>query len=207
MVQDPSPAPNYIGAVFLLPATYWIGLGRPPPAPNWLPSFETWFCRPPPAPNWNLPIPPSPTIHNHTLLPTMQFFKQRKRIGVSILVWNWKNCLGLWLTLLYGNYLKAVGLLIGFYYTIMFLGSTTLVLWNWLLPNDPTTFEHLESCALTVDSFGFSGCYLLLVLFDYIRHSCSSFRSNSLLVWILSIIETWGVTGIHDKGTQSNARE
>ena len=34
---------------------YWIALGRPPPAPNWLlPSTTTAVClaRPPPAPNW-----------------------------------------------------------------------------------------------------------------------------------------------------------
>jgi hypothetical protein len=56
----PPPAPNWqVLAQFGPPPTaYWIALGRPPPAPNWPPSPP--LPRPPPAPNWHfLPPPPS----------------------------------------------------------------------------------------------------------------------------------------------------
>jgi hypothetical protein len=69
------------------PPSYWIGLSRPPPAPNWQrfaiervrtrpPSAPNWrtLTRPPPAPNWQshqefllqIPstLPPSPPISN-----------------------------------------------------------------------------------------------------------------------------------------------
>jgi hypothetical protein len=42
-------------SVAVPPPTYWISLGRPPPAPNWLLHFGTAHLpRPPPAPNWYL---------------------------------------------------------------------------------------------------------------------------------------------------------
>jgi hypothetical protein len=57
-----------IDAPYKPPPSYWIGLSRPPPAPNWQRfAIERARTRPPPAPNWYAFFrpPPAPSWQNH----------------------------------------------------------------------------------------------------------------------------------------------
>jgi hypothetical protein len=63
------------------PPAYWIGLGRPPSAPNWLLQFVIitgHLPRPPPAPNW-LWIHP---FYHHFTSYFNNLLHREKRIGV-----------------------------------------------------------------------------------------------------------------------------
>jgi hypothetical protein len=88
---EASPRRLLFGDTFLSPPpSYWIGLGRPPPAPNWQHfADDLGRRRPPPKPNWRafhrqspstsrrtqvskLPTsPPIPTTGPHTVLPLL----------------------------------------------------------------------------------------------------------------------------------------
>jgi hypothetical protein len=69
-------------SVTVPPPMYWISLGRPPPAPNWLLLFGTaaHLPRPPPAPNW-LWIHP---IHHQLLVILFIVLRRGKRIGEAV---------------------------------------------------------------------------------------------------------------------------
>jgi hypothetical protein len=64
-VGDASPCRFSFGDVFLLPPpSYWIGLCRPPPAPNWQQfADDLGRRRPPPKPNWRAVLRP-PTFNS-----------------------------------------------------------------------------------------------------------------------------------------------
>jgi hypothetical protein len=69
------------------PPAYWIGLGRPPPAPNWLLQFVIGIGhlpRPLPAPNW-LWIHP---FHHHFPSYFNNLLRREKRIGVVEIIFT-----------------------------------------------------------------------------------------------------------------------
>jgi hypothetical protein len=75
--------------VSLPPPSYWIGLGRPPPAPDWQLRFDNDVgrSRPPPKPNWcnkvwplpilvcrthpSIDLDRQPYVHSHATLPVI----------------------------------------------------------------------------------------------------------------------------------------
>jgi hypothetical protein len=63
-----TPVSNFsINELTTPPPSYWIGLSRPPPAPNWQRfAIERARTRPPPAPNWRgfTRPPPAPNWQN-----------------------------------------------------------------------------------------------------------------------------------------------
>jgi hypothetical protein len=65
------------------PPSYWIGLSRPPPAPNWQRfSNDLGRNRPPPKPNWPISShpPPTPSWQTHPMfatLPSPPFYTKR----------------------------------------------------------------------------------------------------------------------------------
>jgi hypothetical protein len=99
LYQGSASTPSDVSLAQVPPPAYWIGLGRPPPAPNWIevdsnlptPSL-TALGRPPPAPNWHLlphPLSLIPPPLQHQL-----FLRRVKRIGV-ITFMSELNVLGL----------------------------------------------------------------------------------------------------------------
>jgi hypothetical protein len=162
------------------PPTYWISLGRPPPAPSWLLHFGTAHLpRPPPAPNW---------IHriHHRLLVIPSILSPRgKRIGeavgviLSVCIWFEARCIDSRLLLDGDNWRNfwayLVSLLNNFIVEILldyFLWEQYVLLWNFW--GYFTSFATIGAICLVIIHLGHT-----TNLSNIPGFSC--FRSNSSL--------------------------
>jgi hypothetical protein len=139
-------------AVLLPPPSYWIGLGRPPPAPNWQQfADDLGRRRPPPKPNWRPLLRPSPSyfsvahLHSHFHHQTPQFTFSIGRFGASF---TQRKCIELSWSLF----------MVGKQYFILF--GNNWLLWVYRLPIPlafPWSFDTWILCHK--DPAGSIGCF------------------------------------------------